>query len=172
MSMNRFFRCQYDSNMMSKFPESLKIACIDSEYVSDRDTVFGKCRNEEKCKHVTHKIVEFPAEQMIHFNRNQECQHVKIMPSKFPESLKIAYTDLEYVPDRERAFDIEMLKYWLDAVQGEFGESNQFKCSYPAHRCRRPNRAREGQTGAHDVDEYLPHHHCEPHEENEEQSDR
>ena len=105
--MNRFFRCHYDSSMLSKFPESLKIAYIDSEYVSDRDTVFGKCRNEETCNHVAYKIVEFPAEQMDHFLRKRECQRV---PSKFPESLNIAYTDLECVSDRERAIDTEMLK--------------------------------------------------------------
>ena len=81
MSVNRFFRCQYDSNMMSKFPESLKIACIDSEYVSDRDTVFGKCRNEEKCKHVTHKIVGVPSradDPFLQKSRVPACQNYAV----------------------------------------------------------------------------------------------
>ena len=74
--MNRFWSCQYDSNILSKFPVCLKIA--------------------------------------------------------FPESLKIAHTELE------NAIDTELLGNQLDVMQGEFGELNQFKCSGAAHRCRVP----------------------------------
>ena len=42
-------------------------------------------------------------EQMNRFFRNRECQHVSIMLSKFPESLKIANIDFEYVSDRDCA---------------------------------------------------------------------
>ena len=124
MQMNRFFRCQYD-NMLSKFPESLKIFYVDSGYVSDQETVFGKCRNEEKCNF-----------QPSRWNISSENESASM--SKFPESLKIISTDLEYVSYRERAIDTEMLENKLDVVQGEFGELNQFKCSDAAHRCRMP----------------------------------
>ena len=75
------------------------------------------------------------AEQMNRFFR---CQYDSNMLSKFSQSLKIGYTDLEYVSDRERAIDVEVLKNQLDVVQGENGELNQFTCSDAAHRCRMP----------------------------------
>ena len=74
--MNRFFRYQYDSNMLSKFPKILKMT--------------------------------------------------------FPESLRIACTELGYDTDTE------MLKNQLDVMQGEFGELIQYKCSDAAYHCRMP----------------------------------
>ena len=100
--MHRFFSRRENQNAsvtMSEFPECLKNALVDGDYVSDGDTL-----DQQYGSNTMSKFPEFLASASI---ADTPDQHFSITRSKFPEFLESEYIDFEYASNGDTPEDTQ-----------------------------------------------------------------